>query len=345
MLQPLPKRFIWVFAAGYFLFYMPYSGIVKTVTSHGVPVLEIFPATVVGTLGGILALVTVLGWWRHARIVRDPRLILSGLGTAALIGATTIAYTFGGVSIVLALLLMRGGVLTIAPAVDLLHRRRVRWFAWVALALALTSVAYALVQTGDYALPLLAAVNLGFYLAGYMVRLPAMTKVAKVKDREVTQQYFVDEALVAVTALAAGTILAALLPLGAASAQLRQGFLHMSAPAVAAGLFYAGLYFFGTMIYLDWRENTFCIALNRCSSLLAGVVAAFAASAMSGIQAVPKTQLVAAGAMFAALLFLSPAHHVVDLVLFPLMRRIGKAAYAAADGAAERIAEWKSEQR
>ena len=344
MVEPLPKRFIWVFAAGYFVFYMPYSGIVKMITSHGASGLEVFPATVAGTALGLLIQLTLLRWWRYARVVREPRRILSGIGTASQFGATTLAYTFGGVSIVLALLLMRGGVLTIAPVVDRIHGRRVRWFAWVAFALAITSVIYALLHVEDYSLPLLCAVNLGFYLAGYLIRLPTMTKLAKVKDQGVTRQYFVDEALVAGTTLVAVTVTAALLPLGTASAQLRHGFLHMTAPAFMAGLFYAGLHFFGTMIYLDWRENTFCIALNRCSSLLAGLAAAYVVSMTAGVAAVPRTQLVAAGAMLAALLFLSPAHHVVDLVLLPVLRRIGRAALAAADSAAARIAEWNAER-
>ncbi len=49
-------------------------------------------------------------------------MVLSGLGTAIIIGTTTLAFTFTGVSILFALLLMRGGVLIIAPTVDLLYQ-------------------------------------------------------------------------------------------------------------------------------------------------------------------------------------------------------------------------------
>lgn len=332
--RPLAKRIIWAFAVGYFLFYAPYSGTVKVISSSGLSGLEIFPAVAVGTLAGITLTLTLLGWWRYARVVRDPRRLLSGIGTASQFGATTIMYTFGGISIVLAVLLMRAGVLTIAPVVDVAHRRRVRWFAWVALALALTSVVYALAHVGDYSLTGLAAITLGFYLAGYMIRLPTMTKLAKVHDVEVTRQYFVDEALVASLTLLGVTAIAALLPLGSASEQLRHGFALLPLGGLAAGLFYAGLHLFGTLIYLDWRENTFCIPLNRCSSIFAGIVASVALGGHWNVTAVPPAQLTAAAIMFVALLFLSPAHHVVDLVLAPMMRRFGKVALVTTDVAA-----------
>jgi hypothetical protein len=63
-------------------------------------------------------------------------------------------------------------------------------------------------------------------------------------------------------------------------AELRAGFTTFFAdplvvPALIIGVLYACLYMFGTGIYLDHRENTYCIPLNRCSSLLSGVVASF----------------------------------------------------------------------
>ncbi len=41
------------------------------------------------------------------------------------------------------------------------------------------------------------------------------------------------------------------------------------------GLLYGVLYQFGSWIYLDPRENTFCIPLNRCSTLLSGVASSY----------------------------------------------------------------------
>jgi hypothetical protein len=320
----LPKRIIWAFAFGYFVCYAPYAAAVKILSSRGTA-LEIFPSVVAGTILGLAITFFVLGWWRQARLVREPRRIVAAFGEASLIAATTFAYTFSGISIVLALLLMRGGVLTLAPAVDLAYGRRVRWFARTSLAFALVSVAYALAHAGDYSLPWLAGVNLAFYLGGYMLRLPAMTRLAKVNDLAITRQYFVDEAVVAAATLAAAPLLAALLPLGTVSAQLRFGLTHITLAGVVTGLFYSGLHLFGTLIYLDWRENTFCISLNRCTSLLAGIFASLAVTSSWNVAAVPPSQLVAAGIMLAALALLSPAHHILDFMVVPLARRLGVA--------------------
>ena len=48
-------------------------------------------------------------------------------------------------------------------------------------------------------------------------------------------------------------------------------------PALLIGLGYACLYLFGTMIYLDAREFTFCVPVNRAGSLLSGAMRPFRA--------------------------------------------------------------------
>jgi hypothetical protein len=73
------------------------------------------------------------------------------------------------------------------------------------------------------------------------------------------------------------------------------------------------LYVFGTLIYLDRRENTFCIPLNRASSLLSGVVAGFAMHSF-GFASTPASQLWAAAVIGLALALLSPFHHVFEYV-------------------------------
>ena len=42
-------------------------------------------------------------------------------------------FSFAGLSIVLVLVLLRGGTLIIAPVVDHIAGRRVRWFTWTAM--------------------------------------------------------------------------------------------------------------------------------------------------------------------------------------------------------------------
>ena len=328
------KLRIWWLALGYFAFYIPYSFLIKIVTSNlwpgvsgNVSGFRLLPAVVVSTALLLPAVITYKGWWKYAgRRLPQSRVILSGFGTAIIIGTTTLAFTFTGVSILFALLLMRGGVLIIAPMVDLLYGRRVRWFSWVALGLTLPALFVALIDVNNYSLTILAALIIGAYLAGYLIRIPCFTSVAKIEDKETTQRYFVEEAISAIFFLVAIPATFALIGRGEIMLELRQGFLDLygggiAVPALLIGALYAGLYCFGTLIYLDCRENTYCIPLNRSSSLLAGVVSTFALALIYGLTSPSEAQLGSAGLIVVALLFLSPLHHF-DRVLAKLKLRL-----------------------
>lgn len=302
-------RVVWLFAFGYFAAYAPYAALIKLVTPGGIhsPAgFDLLPATIAGTLIVMPVLIALMGWWKYFRIP-DRHILISGTGTALIIACTTLAYTFRGVSIVLALLLMRGGVLVLAPLVDAAFGRRVRWFSWVALALSLLAVFIALRDAGSYTLTTVALLNLGCYFCGYVLRLPCMTHAAKIQDDDVTRRYFVSEAVVALTVL--GAIGLGLVLSGRGGALFTTPAL---APALMIGALYAVLYIFGTLIYLDRRENTFCIPLNRAASLLSGVVAGFALQSDFGFGAIPASQLWAAGVIGLALMMLSPVHHLFE---------------------------------
>jgi len=347
-MQTIPhrRRFklrIWWLALGYFAFYAPYSFLIKVLTTPIWPGVvgpisgfRILPAVVVATALVLLAIITYSGWWKHASrrvflgrtILFPPALVvLSGVGTAAIIGTTTLAFTFTGISILFALLLMRGGVLLIAPSVDLLFRRRVRWFSWVALGLTLPALAIALLDVNNYRLTTIAALTIGAYLCGYLLRLPCLTSLAKKEDQEVTHRYFVDESIVALLLLVTVPAVLALIGQGEIMLELRRGFVDMFAsrltiPAMLIGSLYAGLYCFGTLIYLDCRENTFCIPLNRASSLLAGLFATVTLALLFGDTFPSAAQLGCAGLIATALLFLSPLHHIDRYVPFLKPRRV-----------------------
>ena len=302
-------RVIWLFALGYFAFYAPYSALIKLViTGSFGPRLdgfELLPAAVAGTLVSMPVMLLMLGWWKYASIPRDPRVILSGIATAAIIATTTLAYGFEGVSILFTLLLLRGGVLVLAPMVDLTAGRAVRWFSWVALALSLGAVGMAFRGT-DRTLTMLAAINIGLYLTGYVLRLPAMTAVAKRDDVETTRRYFVQELLVAMA------VLLVVPPLFAAAGFVKIWSSPLLVPALAIGVLYTSLYVFGTLIYLDRRENTFCVPMNRGASLLAGVAASWILTSVWGFAPMPASQLFGVFLVFLAVLFLSPLHHLVE---------------------------------
>src|SRR5262245_50256141 len=131
---------IWLLAVGYFLFYIPYSALTKALTLGLLPGMRgpvsgflILPATAVATTIVLLIFITEGGGWRTidrrkllgvtVPVVR-ARTLVSGVATAVIIATTTLNYTFVGISILLALLLMRGGVLIIGPITDTLLGRR-----------------------------------------------------------------------------------------------------------------------------------------------------------------------------------------------------------------------------
>ena len=342
--SPHRRRFklrIWWLALGYFAFYVPYSFLIKIVTSglwpgvgETVSGFRLLPAVAISTAFVLPLIITYKGWWKYARTSRflgvniplpHGLVILSGFGTAIIIVTTTLAFTFTGVSILFALLLMRGGVLIIAPMVDMLYRRRVRWFSWVALSFTGPALLIALTDVNNYALTISAALTIAAYLSGYLLRLPCVTSMAKVNDDETTFRYFVDEALAAVFFLVAIPAFFAIIGSGEIMLDLRGGFVALVAggvtvPALLIGAFYASLYCFGTLIYLDCRENTFCIPLNRASSLLAGIVVTYGLALFFGEKLPSEAQLSSAGLIVVALLFLSPLHHF-DRVLAKLKLR------------------------
>lgn len=162
---------IWWWAFGYFACYVPYATGTKLLTkplidTGGRPVgsLEILPPSVLATVATLVVFLLATGWWRKAgrRVIGGVALpmpgkltLLSGLCTSGIIATTTLAYNFGKVSVVFVALLMRGGVLVIAPVIDRLSKRRVRWFSWVALGLSLAALVAAFASSGDTTMPLL----------------------------------------------------------------------------------------------------------------------------------------------------------------------------------------------
>ncbi len=148
---------IWALALGYFAFYAPYAAVVRVTSIRRLPAVDAAGSRLgmlliagIATAVATTLIITALGWWKYAgrRVVLGvsvpwPRrhTLLAGLATSLIIYTTTLMYSFSGVSIVLAILLMRAGVLMLAPAVDLMFGRRVRWFSWTAFGLSLLALA------------------------------------------------------------------------------------------------------------------------------------------------------------------------------------------------------------
>jgi hypothetical protein len=322
---------IWLCALGYFVTYVPYSALTKTVTSglwHGTAIsgFELLIPAAVATLFFEFSFILIMGWWRYIprkRIfgfsIPQPRTttLISGLGYASIILTTTLTYSLNGVSILLALLLMRGGVLIIAPVIDRAFHKPVRWFSWAGLTLSVAALLCAFANVHGFRLGLSAIVVLTGYLAGYATRLPFMSQRAKNIDRINTLQYFVEEQLVAMLAILLVPLFWALMANGSTAHAMKYVLFHfLNAPATMPGLligtFYAGLGTFCTFIYLDRRENSFCIPMYSCSSLLSGIVASYGLHFFLNAPSPGTSELVASLFMMSALLVLSPLHHLLE---------------------------------
>lgn len=325
---------IWWWAFGYFACYVPYTALTKLLShtskdADGVkhtliatgagPVgsLEILPSTVMASVITMVAFLVATGWWRHAgrrqvlgRSLPMPRklTILSGLCSSGIIATTTLAYTLGASALVLALF-MRGGVLVIAPIIDGISRRKVRWFSWAALLLSLASLTVTI--TGSVAITGLAMLDIALYLTCYFVRLTLMSQRAKSSDRATNLRYFVEELMVSTPALLLMLVIGALIPGWSGGHELQVGFTgFFDRPVVlhafAIGVLSQGTGIFGGLIFLDQRENTFCVPVNRASSVLAVLLASlYLTAAFPAYPAVDGAQFVGAGLVLVAIAFLT----------------------------------------
>jgi protein-tyrosine-phosphatase len=317
---------VWWLALGYFGSYIPYTALVRVTTSgdHFGPALSataLLPGAAIATAVTMTATIWMLGWWKYAGrrdvlglTVPMPRrsTLIAGLSFAVIIWTTTIAYSFSGISIVLALLLMRGGVLALAPIVDRISHRRVHWDAWTALGLSFLALGIAFYEVGSYQFTLAAALNLAAYLGGYAFRLREMASEAKSEDPAVNRRFFVEENMVAMAALVGAPALLAVAGTGEVALELRRGFAAALAgppagPALLVGVCYGMLALFGTLIYLECSENTFCMVVNRGSSLLSGVVASYVLTLLAGAPLVSGRQLLATAIVFGAITLLATA--------------------------------------
>jgi protein-tyrosine-phosphatase len=327
-------------AVGYFVWYTPYAALTKALSSGLVPGVDnrvgglvLLPAAALGSLVGAPLFLAATGWWRYlgrrevlgrVRRLPDRTMVTAGFFMALVIATTTLNYTFAGVSILFMLLMMRGGVLILSPLVDAVRRRRVRVYSWLALGLSLAAVTVALSDVTSYELTIGAVLSLAVYFTGYIGRFSIMSRVAKTGKEAVDRRYLAEEALSsAVWQVALCVLLALALP-GAWGEALREGFTTFllspgAIPAFGIGLLYSALYVYGTLIYLDPREYTWCVPANRCASLLSGLVASFGLTWLAGIAAPGTGQLVATGFIALAIAALSyPAIRAARLRSRPL---------------------------
>lgn len=316
---------IWWWAFGYFAAYVPYAALTKVVTSGLVDVgesqvtgVELLPSSVMATVVTAFVFLAATGWWRAAlKDVGGRRLpwpstptVMSGVCSGGIIATTTLAYTFEGVSIVFVMLLMRGGLLVIAPIVDVIGGRTIRWFSLAALLLSLAALSLSMLGGGGTAITWVCAVDVALYLACYFARLRIMTSKAKSKDPQTNLRYFVEEQLVSSPSLLLALVVVAAIGQGAIADELRAGFTTffdrpMWLYGILIGVLSQGTGIFGGLILLDQRENTFSVPVNRASSVLAGIVATTSIWLIAEADAPDVIELAGAGIMIVAILVLS----------------------------------------
>ncbi|HEX4816595.1 MAG TPA: hypothetical protein VFV66_27965 [Nonomuraea sp.] len=307
---------------GYFLAYLPYAMLVKALASGALPgvpapssVLEVLPAAALGQLVAMPVFLAVSGRWRHARhrrvlgvpvITPGRETLAAGFFCAFIIATTTANLAFVGATVLVVLLLMRGGVLILSPLIDMLRRRHIAGHSWAALVLSIAAVAVAFGDVTDLSLagPLL--LGLGLYLFGYIGRFEIMSRTAKTGIPAVDRRYFAEEHAVAPVFQVVLLGVAALVGVP----ELREGFTgFLTTPTALAaagiGVAYEVLFIFGTLIYLDVREYSWCVPANRCASLLSGVVAAYALAWLAGLNAPGPGQLTALALVVGAITALS----------------------------------------
>lgn len=312
----------------YFLAYIPYAVITRWFSTVPYPPLgraltglEILPAATI--LSGVLtfAFVWLCGWTRrahqwHIGKLRVPRptlwTALSGVGTAMLLFTVPLSFTFKGVSIPFMQLLMRGDVLIIAPLVDLISGRRVRWFSWLALVLVAIGLALTIRARGGLYLPGLAVVTVVLYTLGYFIRLWVMTRVSKRGDEEGVKGYFVEEKLVAIPVAVLCLAILSVIDFGSQRNELYFGFIgvwHSGIlwPIIALAVLLFVISIFSILILLDRRENTFCVPFERSASILSGLAAAFVLAMMNLGKPPTGAEWLGAGLLVLAIAILSLA--------------------------------------
>jgi drug/metabolite transporter (DMT)-like permease len=312
----------------YFLAYVPNILLTRLATSEVNPVLgrpltglETLPASLLMNLVLTYAFIALSGWYRDAHAVHFAGLrvpvptrytLLSGVGTALVLFTVPLSFTFTDVSIPFIQLLMRGDILLIAPLVDLLFRRRVRWWSWTALVIVGVALTLVVRQRGGFHLPPLAIATIVLYTIGYFLRLAVMTRIAKRGDQAMVRQYFVEEKVVALPMSVVALAALSMVGFGAQSGELAWGFLSVwsdpviwSLVGVAVTLTIVSV--FAAIILLAPQENSYCVPLERSSSLLAGLVAAFILHWVWDMPQPTQMEMVGAALLIGAIVLLAVA--------------------------------------
>jgi len=311
-----------VWGVGYFACYVLFSALTKRATGPGTGLSgpAILPVTTLVSLVGAAVFVVATRWWKSARrfslggiSLPRPGLwpFLSGLCVAAIIGTTTLAFSFDGASIVFMMLWMRGGVLVLAPLTNVITRRRVRRHVWASSALSFAAIT--LVTVGDTARGLSgwAPVVIAVYVLATFIRPPFMNRMAETEDPE-RLRGLVEEQMVATSALFLTLIALAIWGEGPGMHVLRLGFTDTLTSGAVGGLILIGVCALGICVFdaLIRREHLLSVSFSGVSAIIAGVVADSARSLFADAPPPAGVELLGAGLVIAAMKVISVPQRV-----------------------------------
>ncbi|ESQ89218.1 membrane protein [Asticcacaulis sp. AC460] len=312
----------------YLITYIPNIILTKLTTTQAVAAfgrplsgLETLPSTLIVNMVLTLAFFWLSGWHRDAHGIQAGPIripvpsfytFLSGIGTSLVLFTVPLSFTLEGVSIPFIQLLMRGDILIIAPVVDLMFGRKVKWWSWVALVMVCVALLVVLKARGNLHLPPLAIATVVLYTLGYFLRLAVMTKISKSGDEASVRRYFVEEKIVALPLSILALYLLSASGISKQADQLTNGFIHVwSDPVIwklaANGFLLTIISVLAAVILLDKRENSYCVPLERSASLLAGIIAALVMAWVWGLPHPTSAELTGAGILIGAIFLLALA--------------------------------------
>jgi hypothetical protein len=314
----------------YFVSYIPNIILTRLATTgihpeRGRPLtgLETLPVSLIVNLVLTYLFIWLSGWHRDAHGVNiggtrwpvpTKYTVLSGIGTALVLFTVPLSFTFTNVSIPFIQLLMRGDILVIAPLVDFMFGRRVRWYSWTALVIVAVALTFVVHQRGGFHLPPLAIATVVLYTVGYFLRLAVMTRISKSGDANSVRGYFAEEKLIALPMSVVALAAVSFIGLGSQADELAWGFTRAWSDPVFVLLAGGGftltiISVFAAIILLNPRENSYCVPLERSSSLLAGLAAAYVLHAFWNQPVPTGSELIGATLLLAAIVLLTVAPH------------------------------------
>jgi hypothetical protein len=332
---------------GYFLFYVITGVAVKYFTGHanaGFPGMNQIEYLVYSTIGGNLTCLIVVfafGWY-HFKATRMttflgikmpaefPYIFFSGICTAIIIPGTTLMYTFEGLSVMVAMVMMRGSIIVVSRLVDALQvkqgilHKKVYWQENIAVVFAILAVAMQLFfgKEGEVGFDFIhnvgAVTTLSCYILAYAFRIYIMNYYKNTRPKGVqldNKGFFAIEQIAAsVVMLAAGLILFYSTGNADDSKQLASYHASLADPktlwhiAIISGIAYGMVAFFSVFIFMfKGRTATFAGLVNRLTSLVAGTAATLIAWYALGGKAPSNQDWYSLAAILAAVGFLSVA--------------------------------------